>query len=255
MNDWNGFREWHLLFDALCNHKGFYDDIELAGMLCARTGRGRHEDFEAAKKRLRGWRSGRRLPRRGNLLLLSSILQIELIPELPAHWRTLYEAANTPGRKSAESGQGRWTGGAPSRTTRASFGWMSLTACVLVGLAFAGAVMANQRHVAFMDLPEVGYDAFVRLPLNTTRLIHGEYGRCGGPPPAWEDVVARVPTSAFGSFGDGGLARKMVNDCGREMVVRAVRFTGEAVGMEEITILDDYMKIEVFQRTVQGEGQ
>ena len=118
--------------------------------------------------------------------------------------------------------------------------------------------MKANRKAAFIELPSVGYDAYVRVPVGTSRLIHGEFADCDGPPPDWETVAAKVPSTVLGTFADGGLARKMVNDCGKEMIVRAVMFTGLAAGTEEVRLLDDYMKIEVVDAAFEpraGDGR
>ena len=104
-------REWHRLFDAACDRKGFFDNSELASLFCARAGRTRREDFEAAKAKLRGWRAGRRVPRRANFFILSELLQVDRDPDLlsagaisgPRRART--DARARPGRARAPPGR------------------------------------------------------------------------------------------------------------------------------------------------------
>ncbi|MER2537161.1 MAG: hypothetical protein ABTQ31_18570 [Rhizobiaceae bacterium] len=248
MKDWNEYGEWHRLLDAMCNHNGFYDNSDLAAELCARTGRKRQEDFDAARKKLRSWRTGRRLPQRANLLVVSSILGLNKNPELERHWHALYQTARKAGHETSKSLLTRapYTGkpafGRPWRAPRHP---VALGAFLSIAVGIAVAVGATGRQPGLSGLPEVGYEAYVRLSAGTSRLIHGEYGSCDGPPPPWEAVAIRVPSTDLGAFADGGLARKMVNDCGREMAVRAVMFTATVIGIEEMYILDDYMKIEV----------
>jgi hypothetical protein len=254
MNDWNDYREWHLLFDGICNCKGFYDNADLAGVLCAQMNRHRREDFEAAKSRLQGWRTGKRLPRRSNLLLMASILQIDENPDLRAHWIGLYEAAKDAGRSADTSRHDSQPAEAQPMEKRKGvpYGWIALSTIAVLGCYLAGMGAISNRQLAFASLPEIGYDAHVRMALTTSRLIHGEYDTCKGPPPSWDEIAGNVPLSTLGRFADGGLARKMVNDCGKEMIVRAVMFTAEFPGIEEIYVLDDYMKFEVFERAELG---
>jgi hypothetical protein len=57
--------------------------------------------------------------------------------------------------------------------------------------------------------------------------------------------MPRVPFSTLGTFSDGGLARKMSNFCNAVVPVRAVRFTARKAGVEEVRLLDDFVKIFV----------
>lgn len=245
-------REWHRLFDAACDRKGFFDNSELASLFCARAGRTRREDFEAAKAKLRGWRAGRRLPRRANFFILSELLQVDRDPDLHKRWSDLYRAAAGAGQMPAQGRAAR-----PVMRRRAGR-WLLAGTATLAGIGLAVAAVKANRKAAFIELPSVGYDAYVRVPVGTSRLIHGEFAECDGPPLDWETVAAKVPSTVLGTFADGGLARKMVNDCGKEMVVRAVMFTGLAAGTEEVRLLDDYMKIEVVDAAFEpraGDGR
>jgi len=245
-------REWHRLFDAACDRKGFFDNSELASLFCARAGRTRREDFEAAKAKLRSWRAGRRLPRRANFFILSELLEVDRDPDLHKRWSDLYRAAAGVGQMPAQGRAAR-----PAMRRRAGR-WLLAGTATLAGIGLAVAAVKANRKAAFIELPSVGYDAYVRVPVGTSRLIHGEFAECDGPPPDWETVAAKVPSTVLGTFADGGLARKMVNDCGKEMVVRAVMFTGLAAGTEEVRLLDDYMKIEVVDAAFEpraGDGR
>jgi len=232
--------KWHRLLDAACDRGGFFDDSELASLFCARAGKTRREDFEAAKTKLRGWRAGRRLPRRANLAILSELLDVDRDPGLRRRWSELYAAAAGEGRAPAGGPAPR-----PRARSRRAGRWLLAGTATLAGIGLAVAAVKAGRKTAFIELPQVGYDAYIRVPVGTSRLIHGEFADCDGPPPDWETVAAKVPSTPLGAFADGGLARKMVNDCGKEIVVRAVMFTGLVSGIGEVRLLDDYMRIEV----------
>lgn len=244
MESWDEYKEWHKLLDGLCNACGFDDNADLASVFCARSGRGSQADFDAARKKLRSWRTGKRLPRYGNLMVLFSILEVDRHPGLQERWNNLYRAASAPsrhrGRAPPQRRVPRLSAGYPHGVGR----WAAICALPFLGIGLA-AVVNSDNQLMPIELPEVGYNAYVQLQVGDSRLIHGEYDRCDSPPPDWEQVRTKVPSTMLGIFTDGGLARKMVNDCGREMVVRAVMFTGLTSGVEELRLLDDFMKIEV----------
>lgn len=243
LGNWRECGEWHELLDAVCNGGGYHDNAELAAAFCARTGKNSQADFEAAKKKLRNWRNGKRIPRRGSMAVLAETLGIGHDPALEKRWHALYRAASGRGADTAHAASAAEAAGERSSRMRL---WSGLGVVpVVLGAGIAAVVVADGRQSPSVELPAVNYKAYVRLSLGTSRLIHGEYGDCDGPPPDWAQVVQRVPQTTLGTFADGGLARKMVNDCGREIVVRAVMFTGMSVGTEELQLLGDYMKIDV----------
>ncbi|EKF20683.1 hypothetical protein [Nitratireductor pacificus] len=248
VRDWSGHRHWHTLFDEICNRRGHYDNAVLASELCRQSGRGSKEDFEAAKKKLRNWRRGKRVPLRRNFQILSDLLQIATDAELVPVWYRLYAAAHErayPQRGAAPADAEGVDGSLRERRWRGA-GRREIAAAA--GIFIGGiliAATAFERHPENLGLPVVGYNAQMNLIVGETKLIHGEYDQCDGPPPEWEAVLPRIPDTDLGVFGDGGLAAKMVNDCGREMVVRAVRFTAVKPGIEEVVLLGDYMRLVV----------
>ena len=247
MDKWGGYHEWHRLLDRVCSQKGYRDNSDLAAAFCARTGRIRQQDFDAAKRKLREWRTGKRLPRRTNFSAISTILGVDGQPDLQRHWNRLYLEACRHGRTAAGDMKAPGKAASPVILYRVASGMLVLLS---VGLAS----LATERQRAPTRLPEVGYEAYVRVPVGVTRLIHGEHDDCKGPPPPWEDVSGRLPQTGLGTFADGGLARQVVRACGREVVVRAVMFTGTAIGVEELYVLDDYIKIEVPSVSVEFSG-
>ncbi|WP_048648631.1 hypothetical protein [Nitratireductor soli] len=246
--DWSSHKHWHIVLDELCNRRGHYDNAILASELCRQSGRGSKEDFEAAKKKLRNWRQGKRIPLRRNFQVLSELLQIDADAELRPIWDRLYAVAHErayPQRAPAQADAGAANGGARQRGWRGACRWDIVAAAGIFTGGIFIAVAVFEHQPAKLGLPEVGYNAQMNMIVGETKLIHGEYDRCDAPPPNWEAVLPRIPNTDLGVFGDGGLAAKMVNDCGREMVVRAVRFTAVKPGIEEVVLLGDFMRLVV----------
>lgn len=248
LNRWREYRRWHELFDVVCNNAGYYDNADLASKLCARTNRTRQEDFEGAKTKLRSWRTGKRVPRRGSFFVLSDMLEVSRDPELEARWHALYKTAikkthDAPGGDEAAEARAH-----PGEiATKKLRGWIFAAAATVLGAGLAIATVTSGNQAPSADLPPVNYNAYVRVPLGSSKLIHGDFLDCDGPVPTWQQMLPRIPSTPLGTFADGGLARKMVNDCGKEMVVRAVMFTGTGIGTEEVRLLDDFMKIDVVE--------
>lgn len=249
LDRWREYRTWHELFDVVCNSAGYYDNADLASKLCARTNRTRQEDFEGAKTKLRSWRNGKRVPRRGSFFILSDMLEVSRDPALQRHWNVLYHAARTAGYRDG----GAAAAPAPAQPWWSETGlrrWGIIGSLPVLGAGLAIATITSGNQAPPADLPPVNYNAYVRVSLGSSKLIHGDFLDCDGPPPGWEQTVPRVPSTPLGTFADGGLARKMVNDCGKEMVVRAVMFTGTGIGTEEVRLLGDFMKIDVVETDI-----
>ncbi|MET3660756.1 hypothetical protein [Aquamicrobium ahrensii] len=242
--EWNRFSQWHILLDELCECRGYIDNAKLASQLCRRSGKSAQEDFNAAEKNLRNWRLGRHLPLRRNFMILAELLGVSDDPELLRQWNLLYSAArgrDVPDRRQIadEAEIVRQANHRPARRLLWA-GAITLTA-VLAVTGFRW--MASDPYA---DLPMIGYDARVRMLVGESRLIHGDRGDCdGGNVPGWGYTMPRVPFSTLGTFSDGGLARKMSNFCNAVVPVRAVRFTARKAGVEEVRLLDDFVKIFV----------
>lgn len=244
--EWNRFSQWHILLDELCESRGHVDNARLASQLCRRAGKSAQEDFNAAEKNLRNWRLGRHLPLRRNFMILAELLHVSDEPELLRQWNLLYAAARgreVPGQQQLATDISPV--GAEVRRPAAGrrllwAGAITMTAVVAV---------TGFRWMAadpYRDLPMIGYDARVRMLVGESRLIHGDRGDCdGGNVPGWGYTMPRVPFSTLGTFSDGGLARKMSNFCNGVVPVRAVRFTARKAGVEEVRLLDDFVKIFV----------
>jgi hypothetical protein len=66
---------WYLLFDRLCSRTGYLDDAALAAAYCAHVGREGQVQYDAVLRSFNNWRSGRHLPRAGNLRVLEELLR------------------------------------------------------------------------------------------------------------------------------------------------------------------------------------
>lgn len=232
---------WHTLFDALCNDRGWNDNNHPASELCVRLGRNTRQDFEAAKKKLRAWRSGRRLPLRRNLAMLSALLEIGHDPELERRWITLYRRAAMPGGSEAAE----VAAPAMGRGSRAIGGWVMAGLALLLGSGVVYAAISGGKNTALAALPQVSFEGYVRVPVGASHLVHGALETCKSEPPAWNDVVDTLPETPYGTLSDGGIARKVVRRCGAERPVRGIMFTGVAPGTAELRLFGDYLKIDV----------
>lgn len=244
--NWNGFSQWHVLLDELCESRGFIDNAKLASQLCRRAGKSAQEDFHAAEKNLRNWRLGRHLPLRRNFMILSELLHVPDDPELLKQWNVLYSAARgreTPPLQRPAAQAVAVERAIPGVLANRRLHWMGAFA-LLATLAVSGFSWITSDP--YSKLPMIGYDARVRLLVGESLLIHGDRGDCdGGRVPTWSYTLSRVPHSNLGTFSDGGLARKMSNFCNAVVPVRAVRFTAHKAGAEEVRLLGDFIKVSV----------
>ncbi len=242
---WRDFEVWHHLLDALCERRGWHDNNDAAVELCLRLGKNRRNDFEAAKKKLRTWRSGQRLPLRRNFAALGHLLEVESDPELERRWTTLYRAAQAAANpRAALPGFDHAPAGDPeNRRRRHGWAMAALSIPLLPLWIYTGTIGIGNKMPP--DLPRVNFEGYVRLPVGSESLIRGVHGSCKGPPPDWADIADDMPVSQLGEYSDGGLAREVVRSCGRERIVRAVRFVGLRPGVEELRLFGDYQKIEV----------
>ncbi|TKT75009.1 hypothetical protein [Aquamicrobium sp. LC103] len=239
---WGDFDTWHELFDALCNRRGWYDNNDPASELCARLGKNSRQDFEAAKKKLRAWRAGRRLPLRRNLATLAQLLEVDGDPELERRWLTLYRHATMADDTSDAHVAPQAMGHAGRRVPT---GWALAGMALLLGSGAVYAAMASSRHAALAALPQVSFEGYVRIPVGTSHLIHGALESCESEAPEWDEIAATLPQTPYGALTDGGLVRKVVRRCTAEKLVRGVRFTGIAPGTAELRLFGDYVKVDV----------
>lgn len=239
---WEDFATWHELFDALCNRRGWYDNAQPASEMCALLGKSRVQDFESAKKKLRGWRAGQRVPLRRNVVVLGRMLGVEADPDLHRRWSDLY--------RRAHAGQAPGALRAPPASPRAAWGWRAGRPAAVIA-ALSGCAIAAYAASAVLptgtpdELPVVRFEGQVNVPLGASVLIHGALAGCEAPPPDWRDAAIEMPVPVLGRLDDGGLARKVVRICGRERIVRAVRYTGLRTGTERLRIFGDHIRVDV----------
>ena len=241
-DSWSDFDAWHELFDALCKRRGWYDDKHLASALCTRVGKTTRQDFEAAKKKVRTWRSGRRLPLRRNLAVLAQLIEVARDPELEQRWLELYRRAATPNASGVVPPASR---GVDRSRVRIGSGWAMAGLALLLGSGVVYAAVENSRQAARAALPQVNFEGYVRIPVGASHLIHGALESCESDAPSWEAVVGDLPTTQFGTLSDGGLVRQVVRRCLAEKLVRGVRFTGLKPGTAELRLFGDYVKVDV----------
>lgn len=244
LQGWERFRDWNTLFDALCRLRGYAENSELANAFCRQQGRSGARDFQAAEKNLRDWRLGRRIPLRRNATILALLLNIEADPALKRRWDETYRVLHGGGVASEEVEPAAQSA-ADEKTS-----WWPHTAFFLLlalpsGLIAVGGIHSSALPEGAAALPTVAYNARAFLSVGAEKLIHGVVEDCDGAPARWIDIAPRLPESQIGAFVDGGLATQMMNGCGREMVVRAVKFIALTPGVEELTVLGTYFKIEV----------
>ncbi|WP_374788879.1 hypothetical protein [Brucella oryzae] len=254
IEDWPSFGKWHELFDRLCQLRGYSVNADLANDFCHRVGRSGESDFRAIEKNLRDWRLGRRVPLRRNALVLSRLLEVDSDPILRTQWDATYRAlverhdyvpGHGPGgiRPVANRDQ--------SYRIHACRRVLPIAVVITLPVGLLAAVGMNGREatgpasVDKTELPTIAYNARAFLSPGAEKLIHGVVEGCDGAPSEWSDLEAGLPASKTGSFVDGGLATQMMNGCGKEMAVRAIKFVAARPGVEELKVFDAYFKIEV----------
>ncbi|WP_454859038.1 hypothetical protein [Rhizobium binxianense] len=252
--DWERFDSWYELFDRLCQLRGYSANAELANDMCRQMGRFGERDFQAIEKNLRDWRLGRRIPLRRNALVLATLLEVDSDPDLRRRWDATHYASGSrreadpdlgpsDGSSTANDDKSYWNGAGGLRLS------IVLVAALPLGLLAAMGMNGHEAlgpgYVDETKLPTIAYNARAFLPPGAEKLIHGVVEGCDGGPPEWVNVEPNLPASNIGRFVDGGLATQMMNGCGKEMLVRAVKFIAARPGVEELKVLGAYFKIEV----------
>lgn len=274
--DWRQFSQWHLLFDELCNRAGFYDDATLAGAYCTLTQSKGQKQFETTVRNLNNWRSGRHVPRAGNLRILSRLLDIAGNPELQVQWNELYKRAkDLEVVRPAASGSplpvvSRFPASGyvdlPATTSAtliptAYYGfvarpkrWSHLQALLgglvllCIGVA-AGAVLGASGWRPWAgpadNAPIIAFNPKIDMKVGESRPIYAERSDCGKLPRDWAEVRAELPFARTGEFSDGGLARRFSKFCKGLTPARAIVFTATKAGIEEFEIQGDFFKMTV----------
>lgn len=268
------FTRWHLLFDELCNRAGYYDDATLASAYCALTASKGQRQFETAMRNLNNWRSGRHLPRAGNLRVLAKLLNVADDPATQALWSRLYKQAGDMEARfglpvpvsSAEVAEPRpmtalgrvpHPAGLPALLSREGLGRkrFSMLQTMFGGIVLLAAGAAAGSLITASGwrpwagpadhAPIVPFNPVVTMKVGDTRPIYAERGDCGKLPRDWELVESDLPALRTGTFSDGGLARRFSKFCQGLTPARAIVFTATTPGVEEFEIQGDFFKMTV----------
>lgn len=271
------FAHWYLLFDELCNRAGYYDDATLASAYCALTASKGQRQFETAMRNLNNWRSGRHLPRAGNLRVLAKLLDMANDPPTHELWSRLYKQAGdteskirsglpVPVASPVVAGARPMTflARAPhpqsrlpallsrERLSHKRFSILQAISggifLLTVGIAAGSLITATGWRPwagPADNAPIVPFKPVVTMKVGDSRPIYAERGDCGKLPRDWEMVESDLPTLRTGTFSDGGLARRFSKFCQGLTPARAIVFTATTPGVEEFEIQGDFFKMTV----------
>ncbi len=220
--------DWYLLFDRLCNERGYRNSGTLASELGKLAEKSGAHDYEASLKSVRNWREGKHLPQKRNFALLTKILAVEKDRDLQRHWNELYAAA----RGIGNNGISRTEIGVTSADKVDRFRHRLLWLTAIGAAFFAGIVFA--AYLQGMYLPPSGRTELV-MKQGETALIHAGHGNCGGAPD-WNIIALRLPNAQTGVFLDGGTRTGFSIACGGFVKTRAIRFMARAPGEEAFTL-------------------
>lgn len=114
-----------------------------------------------------------------------------------------------------------------------------ITLAIVLGMSCGPAVLAEE--IAFNYRPSVAIKPGKEL------LLKGVRGKnCNDPAPEWDEVVAKLPVSATGTFSDGGLGTVRSRKCGKAVPARGIKFTATTKGREKLTVFRDRVAVTVF---------
>ncbi|MGI2031494.1 hypothetical protein ACRQ1B_03790 [Rhizobium panacihumi] len=114
-----------------------------------------------------------------------------------------------------------------------------ITFAIFLGMSSGTAVLAEEA--AFTYRPSIAIKSGKEL------LVKGVRGRnCTDPAPEWDDVAAKLPVSATGTFSDGGIGTVRSRKCGRVVPARGIKFTATTKGRERLTVFRDRVAVTVF---------
>lgn len=249
------FETWHALFNELCNRAGYFDDSVLAAAYCNLMGNEGQKQFDTVLRNLNNWRSGRHLPRPGNLRVLENLLGLHKGTALQTRWSDLYRTArpleehapsappaavhHAPAASLPARGPARWS------TMQAACGGLILFC--LGAVAGGGTVASGWRPWAGPadSAPIIPFRPDITMKRGETRPIYAVRGDCGELPDEWPELSVDLPSVRTGNFSDGGLARRHSKFCQGLTPARAIRFTAVVAGTEEFEIQGDFFKMTV----------
>lgn len=261
------FEEWHRLFDALCIEGGHLDNARLASDYCALTRKKSDTAYENALKSLSNWRQGHHTPSRRNFRILTLLLHLEATPDALACWEQLYNAAQrreTAGRATYEalhrpqkSPKSPLGNADPSAKHRRRIALSVLFIFIAVSSIFLVLNRPDDLQSRIIGIPQpaprvidmtdqvIEARGLVLAKIGQSVVVHGSRGRCGDPPPRWEQVLKGLPRLSNGIWSDGGVGFRVSRACGGSTPARAVVFTATRVGEERFTLYDDAVTIRV----------
>ncbi|MET3791043.1 hypothetical protein [Aquamicrobium terrae] len=229
--------DWHLLFDRLCNERGYRNNGTLASELGKLSERGGAHDYEASLKSVHNWREGKHLPQKRNFALLTRMLAVDKDRDLLRHWNELYAAARgtgTTGVSATENGSAATDVG---DRFRQGLLWLTATGAAF----FAGFVFAAWLQGIY--LPSSGRTELT-IKQGETALIHAGYGDCGGAPD-WNTSALRLPNTQTGVFLDGGTRTRFSIACGGFVKTRAIQFMARTQGEDKFALFGVSVRVEV----------
>lgn len=247
---------WHVLFNELCNRAGYFDDAALAAAYCGLIGNKDQKQFDTVLRNLNNWRSGRHLPRSGNLRILENLLAIRKGTALQARWRELHRTARPleeEARAMPDTTRVQTSPPVPTRVSQAGRWKVAQAVCAGIALfctgalAGGGVVASGWRPWAGPadNAPIIPFRPDITMKRGETRPIYAVRGDCGELPKDWADLLPDLPETRTGSLSDGGLARRHSKFCQGLTPARAIRFTASVVGTEEFEIQGDFFKMTV----------
>lgn len=109
----------------------------------------------------------------------------------------------------------------------------------LFASAFAAGLMSSSAMA--QNIP---FNANVTLRVGQSVVLKGVRGECGQAAPAFKQLN-RLPKSSLGRLSDGGAGSTTSRSCGGPTPARAIRFTAQKAGSEQLTIYEDAITITV----------
>jgi hypothetical protein len=110
---------------------------------------------------------------------------------------------------------------------------------LLVAPAVAAGLMTSSAFA--QNIP---FSPNVSVRVGQSVVLKGVRSECGQPAMAFKQLN-RIPKSSLGRLSDGGVGTTQSRACGGSTPARAIRFTAQKAGSEQLTIYDDVINITV----------
>jgi len=251
---WSDFEQWNMLFEALCETRGFTAVNDLAHAYCRRMRRQTQRDLDAAVRSINNWRAGSHAPSARNLAVLAQILEVSSDPALHEAWQTLYRRAKgQPNTASSVTAQ------APSRDSRITtlvrgMRWRrpfliavsALVVAFVVGYAFRSAGDRVTASASAEPQQLIPYRPTVILAVGQRAVIHGYRAECGRPAPDKDETTSILPSKiGIGTLIAGNTGVRYSRHCGGNTPAREVILHAEHAGSDKIELFGDVISIAV----------